>query len=216
MDDLLAEFERPRQENPEDKERRRRLFAAVGIAALSLVALGSLTTNALFSDTENTDSSAFVTGTIDLVTNPAAPATVDFSAGNMAPGDTVYGALRVRNAGSLGLRYAMSATADNGDSKGLRNQLDFAVYRGVTATDCNNGDVSAGTSVAASSPIGASRQLTGNPATGNQAGDRALSAAAADDLCVVADLPLATGNAYQNSTTTVTFQFDAEQTKNNP
>ena len=41
-------------------------------------------------------------------------------------------------------------------------------------------------------------------------------AAASDDLCVVADLPLATGNAYQNSTTTVTFQFDAEQTKNNP
>ena len=166
MDDLLAEFERPRQENPEDKERRRRLFAAVGIAALSLVALGSLTTNALFSDTENTDSSAFVTGTIDLVTNPASPATVDFSAGNMAPGDTVYGALRVRNAGSLGLRYAMSASADNTDSKGLRNQLDFSVFRGVSATDCNNGDVSGGTSVAPSSPIGATRQLTGQPGYG--------------------------------------------------
>ena len=170
----------------------------------------------MFTDTENTDSAAFVTGTIDLVTNPAAPATVDFNAGNMAPGDTVYGALRVRNAGSLQLRYAMAATADNPDAKALRGQLDFSVYRDVTAADCSAGDVSAGTQVAASSPIGASRQLTGNPAVGAQAGDSNLSAAAFDDLCVVADLPLATGNAFQNATTVVTFQFDAEQTKNNP
>jgi hypothetical protein len=151
------------------------------------------------------------------VTNPAAPATVDFSAGNMAPGDTVYGALRVRNAGSLQLRYSMSATADNPDAKALRGQLDFSVYRGVTAANCNAGDVSAGGApVAASAPIGASRQLTGNPAQGAQGGDRDLSAAAFDDLCIVADLPLPTGNAFQNATTVVTFQFDAEQTKNNP
>ena len=57
----------------------------------------------------------------------------------MAPGDTVYGALRVRNAGSLALRYSMSATADNLDAKGLRNQLDFSVYRGVTAANCDAG-----------------------------------------------------------------------------
>ena len=68
---------------------------------------------------------------------------MDFNAGNMAPGDTVYGALRVRNAGSLQLRYSMAASADNADTKALRSQLDFSVYRGVTAADCNSGDVSA-------------------------------------------------------------------------
>ena len=130
MDDLLAEFERPRQETPEDKERRRRLYSAIGIAGLSLVALGSLTTNALFTDTETTDSAAFVTGTIDLVTTPGGLATVDFNAGNMAPGDTVYGPLEVRNAGSLRLRYSASADATNTDGKDLRDQLDFSVYRG--------------------------------------------------------------------------------------
>ena len=31
----------------------------------------------------------------------------------------------------------------------------------------------------------------------------------------MASLPLGTGNPYQNSTTTVTFTFEAEQTKNN-
>ena len=71
--------------------------------------------------------------------------------------------------------------------------------------------------MASSAPIGASRQLTGNPAQGAQGGDRDLSAAAFDDLCIVADLDLiTTGNAFQNASTVVTFHFDAEQTKNNP
>ncbi len=168
MDDLLAEFERPRQENPEDKERRRRLSRAIGIAGLSLVALGSLTTNALFSDTETTDSAAFVTGTIDLVTTPGGAATVDFNAGNMAPGDTVYGRARVRNAGSLQLRYAMSADADNTDGKDLRDQLDFSVYAASTRPTAQRrrrrlrGNVRG---AGAAAPIGVSRQLTGRPCT---------------------------------------------------
>ena len=58
--------------------------------------------------------------------------------------------------------------------------------------------------------------MFGNPAQGNQAGDRSLAAAANEQLCFVATLPLATGNAFQNATTTVSFTFDAEQTKNNP
>ncbi len=212
MDDLLAEFERPRQETPEDKQRRRRLFAAFGIAGLSLVTLGGLTTNALFTDTDSANSGAFVTGTLDLT---ASPTPVDFNAGNMAPGDTVYGALNVDNSGTLALRYSASATATDPDSKGLRAQLDFEVYSGVGAVACGNGNLGAGTVIDASAPIGAGRTLFGNSAPGADAGDRTLSAAANEDLCFVATLPLATGNAFQNATTTVTFTFDAEQTKNN-
>ena len=224
MDDLLAEFERPRQETPEDKERRRRLYSAIGIAGLSLVALGSLTTNALFTDTETTDSAAFVTGTIDLVTTPGGLAKVDFNAANMAPGDTVYGPLEVRNAGSLRLRYSASADATDPDGNGLRGQLDFSVYEGVNATDCANGTLGGGSQVAAPAPvgtaptpIGANRALFGDPAQtpGGDAGDRELSASTAEDLCFVASLPIGTGNAFQNSTTIVTFTFEAEQTKNN-
>ncbi len=212
MDDLLAEFERPRQDTPEDKERRRRLFAAFGIAGLSLVALGSLTTNALFTDQEDVTSAGFVTGTLDLT---GSPATVNFNAANMAPGDDVYGSINLENTGSLQLRYAGTATATDTDGKGLRSILDFSVYEGVTPAACANGNLGGGTQLDTTLPIGASRGLFGSPAVGSQAGDRVLGAGANEDLCVHAALDIGTGNAYQNATTVVTFTFDAEQTRNN-
>ncbi len=214
MDDLLAEFERPRQDTPEDKERRRRLFAAFGIAGLSLVALGSLTTNALFTDSDSVDSAGFVTGTLQLT---AGPATVGFNAGNMAPGDTVSGNINLENTGTLGLRYAATATADNTDGKNLRDQLDFSVYDGVNAAACTGGAHPGGTLVVSNvpGPIGAANDLFGSVSQGAQAGDRTLGAGANEDLCVVASLPLSTGNAFQAATTVVTFTFDAEQTRNN-
>ncbi|MDO8613371.1 MAG: hypothetical protein Q7R32_11200 [Dehalococcoidia bacterium] len=49
-----------------------------------------------------------------------------------------------------------------------------------------------------------------------QAGDRALAAGASDVLCFLVSLPLSTGNGFQSLTTTPTFDFVAEQTKNNP
>ncbi len=214
MDDLLAEFERPRQDTPEDKERRRRLFAAFGIAGLSLVALGSLTTNALFTDSDSVNSAGFVTGTLQLT---AGPATVGFNAGNMAPGDTVSGNINLENTGSLGLRYAGSATADNTDGKNLRDQLDFSVYDGVNAAACTGGAHPGGTLVASNvpGPIGAASDLFGSNAQGAQGGDRTLGAGANEDLCVVAHLDIGTGNAFQNASTVVTFTFDAEQVRNN-
>lgn len=214
MDDLLAEFERPRQDTPEDKERRRRLFAAFGIAGLSLVALGSLTTNALFTDSDSAQSSGFVTGTLQLT---AGPATVAFNAGNMAPGDVESGNINLQNSGSLGLRYAGSATATDTDSKNLRGQLDFSVYLGVAPGSCTGGAHPGGTLVptSAAGPINAASDLFGSNTQGAQAGDRTLGAGAQEDLCVVASLPLSTGNAFQNATTVVTFTFDAEQTRNN-
>jgi predicted ribosomally synthesized peptide with SipW-like signal peptide len=211
MDDLLAEFERPRQVSPEDRERRRRLFAAFGIAGLSLVAIGSLTTNALFTDQESV-SAGFTTGTIDLA---AGPATVDFNADNMAPGDEVFGSINVENQGTLQLRYAATATATDADGKDLRGQLDFTVFSDVTPAQCNAGNVGGGTQLGTSGPINAGRGMFGDPSVGAQGGDRVLNAAADEDLCVRATLPLGTGNAFQDATTDVTFVFQAEQTKNN-
>lgn len=208
MDDLLAEFERPHQTSPEDRERRRRLFAAVGIAGLSLVAIGSLTTNALFTDTDSVNSSGFVTGTVDIA---ASPDPVNFNAGNMAPGDVVYGALQVLNSGSLGLRYAVTATADVGPGTGtgvLRDQLDFSLYRG--AATCDAAGVAAATLVGTTGPIGGAGKTFSTFVD-----DDRLGAGASDDLCAVASLPIGTGNTFQDTSTTVTFVFDAEQTKNN-
>ncbi len=58
--------------------------------------------------------------------------------------------------------------------------------------------------------------VIGSPAQGFQAGDRTLAASASDVLCFLVSLPLSTGNSFQGLTTTPTFDFAAEQTKNNP
>jgi hypothetical protein len=212
MDDLLAEFEQPKEPTRAAKERRRRLYATVGIVGLSVVALGSLTTGAVFTDRAQVDSADIVTGSVDINTTPTT--TLDFAATNMAPGDSAYAKLRILNSGSLALRYSGtgSATATLGD------QLEIAVYPlPSSASTCDAAAVSSVTPLFAAAALGAGpTQLFGNPAAGAQAGDQTLSAGAQDGLCVVATLPLSTSDAFQNTTTVVSFQFDAEQTANNP
>lgn len=212
MDEYLRELEIEGIE-PEERRRRRRLLAAIGIAGLSLVTLGSLTTGALFTDSEDLGANSFTTGTLVLGLTPT---TALFSVANMAPGDTVTKPLTVTDTGTLGLRYATSATATDPDGKGLRAQLAFTVYSGVTAANCTAGNLAGGTTLYGAAAIAAGGPVFGNPAQGNQAGDRTLAAGANEVLCFAANLPLATPNSFQGATTTVSFTFDAEQTKNNP
>ena len=86
----------------------------------------------------------------------------------------------------------------------------------MTAANCTAGTFAGGTVQFGPAVLGASGPVFGNPTQGAQAGDRALGAASNEQLCFVAALPLSTGNAFQAATTTVSFTFDAEQTKNNP
>ena len=90
------------------------------------------------------------------------------------------------------------------------------MYDGVSAANCTAGTFAGGTVLYGPASIGAAAPVFGNPAQGAQAGDRALAAAANEQLCFVASLPLSTDNTFQGATTTVSFTFDAEQTKNNP
>jgi hypothetical protein len=57
--------------------------------------------------------------------------------------------------------------------------------------------------------------LVGSPVSGADTGDRVLAAGASETLCLKVMLPFATDNTYQGATTTATFNFVAEQTKNN-
>lgn len=212
MDDLLAEFELPKERSPGAKERRRRLVATAGIVGLSAIALGSLSTGAFFTDQTSVDSADITTGSVAINTNPNA--TLDFAATNMAPGDSAYKKLQVLNDGSLALRYS----ADGSATAALGGQLEVAVYMlPGAASACTAASVASLTPLFASAPLGTGpTQLFGNPATGSDPGDQTLSAGAQDGLCVVATLPTSTGNAFQNTTTTLSFHFDAEQTANNP
>ena len=212
MDEYLREYEGAQAPDEGERRSRRRLLAAIGIAGLSLVTVGTLTTGAIFTDSQDLNANSFTTGTLVLGLNPV---TALFSVNNMAPGDTVSKPLDVSDAGTLGLRYAVTATATDLDGKALRNQLNFTVYSGVTAANCTAGTTTGGTVLYGPTPIGASNGIFGNPAQGAQAGDRALGAGANESLCFVADLPIATDNTFQGAATTVTFTFDAEQTKNN-
>ena len=170
--------------------------ATVGAASFSL---------AIFTSTAAVGANAFTSGTIVLGTNPA---TALLTTGAMMPGDTVSGSLVVSNTGTGQLRYAMTSSSTNTDTKGLMNQITLTVK--TLGTSCAAFD---GTTIYSGTLASAA---FGNPAQGAQAGDRTVNAASSETLCFAANLPLATGNAFQGATTTATFTFNAEQTANNP
>lgn len=170
----------------------------------SFVAADSL---AVFTDSEVNAANVFGSGTIQLA---GAPASAVVTLANMAPGDSVIAPLVITNNGTLPLRYAMSTNTTNTDGKALAGQLELTI-RAKTASACSveDGAIIFATAALATGAIGSNAQ-------GAQAGDRTLAAAANETLCFKVQLPLSTGNAFQDATTTATFTFDAEQTANNP
>ncbi len=186
---------------------------------LALLAIGLLgvaagiSSLAVFTSSASVGSNSFTTGTVVISTAPAS-ALVTFA--NMAPGDTTTSSLVVTNGGTLQLRYAISSSATNTDAKGLKDQLVLTIKTIDVTTPgvpCDNFD---GTQLYTGDLDSTAGALVGSNAQGAQAGDRTLNAAATETLCFRVNLPLATGNGFQNATTTGTFTFDAEQTANNP
>jgi hypothetical protein len=178
---------------------------AVLMGALTLVSVGATASSlALFTSQTTNTGNTFTAGTIVLGTSPA---TALLTASALMPGDTINGTLVVTNSGTGALRYAMSSSSTNADGKNLATQMTLDVK--TVGTGCVNFD---GTAVYTGSLNAAA---FGSSATGAQAGDRALAAAASETLCFRASLPLATGNTFQGAATTTTFTFDAEQTANN-
>jgi spore coat-associated protein N len=188
----------------------RKLSLTVVVLAL-FVGLLSVMAAAIFTSTATVGSNTFSTGTVVIGTSPVT-ALVTFS--NMAPGDEVTAPITVSNTGSLDLRYAVTSTTTENV---LAGQLQMTIKTGVTT--CTNGGFTAdGTAIYGPGALGNTTpaNVVGDPTQGAQAGDRTLTASANEVLCVNVSLPLSTGNAFQGLTSTATFTFDAEQTKNNP
>jgi len=159
-------------------------------------------------------SNSFTSGSVSLTTDHPSTAIVSFS--GMMPGDSVgANPLVVTNNGSAQLRYAVSSTATNTDTLGLKDALTLTVKTiDVTApgVPCDNFD---GTQLYTGDLDSTAGKLVGDSTQGSQAGDRTLAAAAAETLCFKVSFPSsATGPA--SAATTVTFTFSAEQTVNNP
>jgi hypothetical protein len=192
----------------EDRRRRR---TAVLILVLSLAAITTLTTGAIFTDTASVGANTFSTGTVKI---SAAPASAFITFNNMAPGDVVTSPITISNTGSLQLRYAVTSTTTENV---LAGQLQMAIKSNVA--NCTNAGFGASGSVLYGPGVlgtMAGTTVIGNPAQGAQAGDRVLNAATNEVLCFQVSLPLNTGNAYAGLTSTATFAFQAEQTANNP
>jgi hypothetical protein len=179
--------------------RRNRRFAALLALAVVSGSLGAGALSlALFTDSQAVTGNAFATGTIDISTTPA---TALFTVANMMPGDTSSQAITVNNAGTGTLRYAVSTAVVAGAP--LAGQIQLDIYAGATCTG-----TALYSGVLSSAAVGSNAQ-------GNNTGDRTLAGGANEQLCFKATLPSSTGNTFQNTSTNVTFTFDAEQTANN-
>ena len=194
--------------------RRRRLLAILIFAALLVPGIGSTALSfALFTDQESS-ASAFTTGTIILDDVKIDALVLTTTA--LMPGDSVTDDVVVENDGTAQLRYAMTTSSTNADSKALRDALTLTVKTiDVTTpgTPCNDFD---GASTLYSGVLGASTAAFGDPTAGANTGDRTLNAGANETLCFRVSLPSSTGNGAQGANTTTTFTFDAEQTSSNP
>ena len=198
------------------QRRRRRSRRLLGLLVLLLLLIPTVgagyLTLALFTDQETVPAD-FTTGTIDLNGTKIDQLVLTTSA--LMPGDTVTDDVVVQNDGSAQLRYAMTTSSTNADSKALRDALTLTIKTiDVTTpgTPCDNFD---GASTLYNGVLGASTAKFGNPNQGSDSGDRTLNAGANETLCFRVSLPSGTGNSYQGATTTTTFTFDAEQTANN-
>ncbi|MBT9173545.1 MAG: Spore coat-associated protein N [Syntrophomonadaceae bacterium] len=85
-----------------------KMFMSMLVIALAAALVGGATM-ALFTDTAANAGNTFTAGTVDVEVGavPAVPVAIT----NMAPGDTYNGSFTVRNAGTLELRYSVSAAA---------------------------------------------------------------------------------------------------------
>ena len=203
MPDTASTISRPR------RRPGRKFLLLAGLAVMSLSA-GQMSL-AIFTDQE-TVPATFSTGSIILDDVKIDALTLTTSA--MIPGDTVTDDVVVENDGTSQLRYAVSASTTNPDTKDLRSQLTLTV-KGVDVDGITCGSFD-GTSILAATVLGATTTILGSPTQGAQAGDRNLAAAANETLCFRVSLPSGTGNAYQSATAVTTFTFDAEQTSSNP
>ncbi len=183
------------------------IIIAVVASSMTAVAL------AVFTDQQTNADNVFTTGTLTLGIDPT---TAMFTVSGMAPGAVVYDGLEVTNGGSLELRYAMTTTPDN--SSALDEQLDLTID--VVTGPGTDGIWYTSDDVVGENIYGPDGQLSvgsfGDPAQGEDEGDRTLAPETSERLRFKVTLPLETGNDYQGTTCTVAFVFNAEQTANNP
>lgn len=196
----------------------RALPAALMAGLLAISAFAGAMSIAYFGDSE-TDDATFTAGTIALDATKVDALTLTSS--NMMPGDSITDDVTIENDGSSELRYAVSTSSTNADTKDVRSIVTLAIKTADTgagntfAEDADSCDDGTGTELRAATALGASSNVIGDPTQGSQTGDRTLASAGNEVLCFTVALPTTAGDTYQAASTTTTFTFTAEQTANN-
>lgn len=212
MDDLIREMLEPERAAPGVVARRRRLIATTSIIGLAVVGVTSLTTTALFSDTDTEGQSGFVAGTIDIGSS-ATVFDIDPDIG-AAPGDTFYAPIVVSNDGTLELRYSIELAGSDDSFPALLDELTYSVRSGVTAANCSAGTVAAGT-VLGTGVLGSATHWIGDVTHGQDPGDRVLASGINETLCIGLEFSADAEDDVQGAEAGLTFTFHAEQTANN-
>jgi hypothetical protein len=240
VDELLQEMIDPAPQRG-DVSRWRRFGATAAIFALAAVGITSLTTNALFTDSETT-AGDLLTGTVDLSLGAFV---LDVSTPGLNPGDVVVKPLTVTNSGSLALRYAASFRATNSTGPlppaagtpvnptdpeaiagtgDLREKLTLDVFPVPDATACTTTaalPTDSGTITNLDQPgeatLGGFTPILGSAVTTPYTGDfHELATQTSNVLCVRVTFAKDAGNEFQNTTAHIDLRLDAEQVVNNP
>ncbi len=185
-------------------------------ALLSLgmvVGLGAVGTLAAWSDEAKAEAT-FTAGKLDLALNDAVGdvALTTTTVGNVHPGSSWAGTIKVSNKGTIPLVYTVASSFEdlNGGvlgagTPGTATQpalpgLQVKVYLGGTATNVNFQGTCSGTLVG-SGPLGGALVSTTQPLQPN----------VDEILCIRLDLPMDAPNEAQGDSTKVTFHFNGKQ-----
>jgi hypothetical protein len=187
--------------------------AAAGVTPSSRPAVASLQPAA-----GSTPSSAvFVpSGEVIRLTTTQRGAVTEVEPSALGPGDSYAATVTVRNEGTVDLRYAMVSTTtpnDANDGDLVARVMRMTVK--VNVTECSSAAFDASGENVYAGALGAASGLNviGDPAGGQQVGDRLLSPGEVETLCVDISVPSDVGNEYQGKGTGVHFRFDSEDVR---
>ncbi|MGB6181521.1 MAG: hypothetical protein WBF79_09790 [Rhodococcus sp. (in: high G+C Gram-positive bacteria)] len=176
-------------------------YVAAAAASVVVVIFGSTqTTGALWRDDAVTDAGVVQAGTLDIKVGASGTEVDDYvidSLGGvgLGPGSFSQAPLSVRNAGNIPMNYRLQSASA---AASLAPSLSVVVDRVSATASCP----------VAAPPSGATVNLYSGPLSSAQGPQRVLAAGESEVLCFRVAL---TADPPQNSSTTVTFSFLAEQ-----
>ncbi|HEV7662350.1 MAG TPA: hypothetical protein VGQ62_02350 [Chloroflexota bacterium] len=158
------------------------------------------TTFALWTTTVSSTQNQFSAGTLHIANSLASGTTLSMD--NLLGGDNFDAQLDIANSGSLSLIYAFTTTTTGSATLASTVQL---TIRAKATTPCAARD---GSILYAGDLASAA---IGNPAHGQQLGDRILGAGVTESLCFTIVLPTSAAPSLVATNVAPTFVFSAEQ-----